>query len=184
MITLTRNSLCPLVSCHGARRCYRRSQLSNQFPSECIYTLLGWDNFLLCLRKETHTPQKHIPLTRTHIPNVITFCLEQSKCLRAGMTASFYWRWKRRAIKQVSAGTAEMHCFHDSHLKNDAMRPTMQRRVCSGLAKVSLRAVPSAVQALEEENTAANFAFLPWGCNGHLDFPTAMPLLCSVLWAG
>lgn len=126
----------PLVSCHGARRCYRRSPLSNQLPSKCIYTLLGWDNFLLCLRKETHTPQKHIPLTHTHIPNVITFCLEQSKCLRDGMTAPFYWCWKRRGIKQVSAGTAEMHCFHDSYFKNDAMRPTMQSRVCSGLAKV------------------------------------------------
>lgn len=36
-----------------------------------------------------------------------------------------------------------MHCFYDSHFRNDAMRPKMQIRVCYVLSKMQLRAVTS-----------------------------------------
>lgn len=38
-------------------------------------------------------------------------------------------------IKQVAAGTAEMHCFYDSYFRKDAMRPKIQNRVWYVLAK-------------------------------------------------
>lgn len=69
----------------------------------------------------TYTTEAHTTHSHSHSQCAQpAFCLEQSKYLPAGMTASFYWRWNRRVIKQVSAGRAEIHCFYESYFKNEA----------------------------------------------------------------
>jgi hypothetical protein len=99
------------------------------------------------------------------------------------MTASFYWGWDGRVIKQVSAGTKEMYCFYDSYFKNDAMGPKMQSTACCVLGTVSLGAVTSAVPVkLWRRWHHDQFPAPSWGCNEHLDFPTAITSMCSMPW--
>lgn len=98
------------VSKHSAQRPHRVSNLGISYHQMCLSiaemrSFPSWDTYTL--QKHTHSPS----LSSHSKCDQPAFCLEQSKYLLAGMTALFSWRWNRRVIKQVSAGTAEMPCF-------------------------------------------------------------------------